>query len=424
MNLSSTTPGPTRNDAYLDVCLTNKPDLFQNIYVDGSLFNSDHDALIFDLSFPIIKKEVKPIKYRKYNKANTSLLNRFLSSIIPIISTQNYYLEDKYNHFIDNILASLNLYVPEKLVTKKDLRHNYPAHLKASIKKKAEIYRQLKTDKLKYKELYDSISLHIKIQTRNFHNKKQNAFITKNRDSIHKYLKKFKYTNNEIPVLYYNNSYITKSIDKSEIFADIFLENFSNTNMQYSHNNNENNQIPIIEDVDFDIIDIISFIKKLPNRNGTSPDNINYKILKIVLPSIAPFLSEIFRISLDSGILPDIWKESIIIPLFKKGEKSNPENYRPIALTCAICRVMEMVLNKYIVQFLLDNNLFSKDQYGFIKNRSTTTQLITTLEDWYDAIMGKKNIDCIYIDFKKAFDSVPHDLLINKLYRIGIRGKF
>nr|CAD2176174.1 unnamed protein product [Meloidogyne enterolobii] len=193
--------------------------------------------------------------------------------------------------------------------------------------------------------------------------------------------------------------------------------------MQYNHNNEDNNQIPVIEDVDFDIIDIINFIKKLPNRNGTSPDNINYKILKITLPSIAPFISEIFRISLDSGILPNIWKESLIIPLFKKGEKSNPENYRPIALTCAICRVMEMTLNKYIVQFLLDNNLFSNHQYGFIKKRSTTTQLITTLEDWYDAIMGKKNIDCIYIDFKKAFDSVPHDLLINKLYRIGIRGK-
>nr|CAD2209536.1 unnamed protein product [Meloidogyne enterolobii] len=193
--------------------------------------------------------------------------------------------------------------------------------------------------------------------------------------------------------------------------------------MQYEYNINDYNQVPIIEDVDFDITDIINIIKKLSNRNGTSPDNINYKILKIVLPSIAPFLLEIFRISLDSGILPNIWKESIIIPLFKKGEKSNPENYRPIALTCAICRVMEMVLNKYIVQFMHDNDLFSNDQFGFIKNRSTMTQLITTLEDWYDAIMGKKNIDCIYIDFKKAFDSVPHDLLINKLYRIGIRGK-
>nr|CAD2209245.1 unnamed protein product [Meloidogyne enterolobii] len=298
-----------------------------------------------------------------------------------------------------------------------------PAHLKASIKKKAEIYRLLKTDKIKYKELYDSISLHIKIQSRNFHNKKQNAYITKNINSIHKYLKRFKFTNNEIPVLYHNNRYITKSIDKSEIFADIFLENFSNTNMQYNHNINNSNQIFIIEDIDFDIIDIINFIKKLPNKNGTSPDNINYKILKIALPSIAPVLSEIFRISLDSGILPKIWKESIIMPLFKKGEKSNPENYRPIALTCALCRVMEMVLNKYIVQFLHDNNLFSDNQFGFIKNRSTTTQLITTLEDWYDAIMGKKNIDCVYIDFKKAFDSVPHDLLLNKLYKIGIRGK-
>uniref|UniRef100_A0A1I8BR38 Reverse transcriptase domain-containing protein n=1 Tax=Meloidogyne hapla TaxID=6305 RepID=A0A1I8BR38_MELHA len=310
---------------------------------------------------------------------------------------------------------------------KKDLTHDYPTHLKASIKKKAELYRLLKIDKLKYKEIYDSITLHIKIQTRNFHAKRQNAYITKNKNAIYKYINRFKFINNEIPVLYHNNKFITNAYDKAEIFANIFLENFSNINMQYNNNNNisDNNidHTAIIDDADFDLSDIIFVINKLPDKNGTSPDNINYEILKKILPSIAPFLLEIFRISLDSSIIPNIWKESIVIPLFKKGEKSNPENYRPIALTCSICRIMERILSKYIIQFLMDNNLLSNEQYGFIRNRSTTTQLISTLEDWYDAIMGKKNIDCIYIDFKKAFDSVPHDLLIIKLHKIGIRGK-
>uniref|UniRef100_A0A1I8BZF2 Reverse transcriptase domain-containing protein n=1 Tax=Meloidogyne hapla TaxID=6305 RepID=A0A1I8BZF2_MELHA len=276
-------------------------------------------------------------------------------------------------------------------------------------------------------EIYDSITLHIKIQTRNFHAKRQNAYITKNKNAIYKYINRFKFINNEIPVLYHNNKFITNAYDKAEIFANIFLENFSNINMQYNNNNNisDNNidHTAIIDDADFDLSDIIFVINKLPDKNGTSPDNINYKILKKILPSIAPFLLEIFRISLDSSIIPNIWKESIVIPLFKKGEKSNPENYRPIALTCSICRIMERILSKYIIQFLMDNNLLSNEQYGFIRNRSTTTQLISTLEDWYDAIMGKKNIDCIYIDFKKAFDSVPHDLLIIKLHKIGIRGK-
>lgn len=69
------------------------------------------------------------------------------------------------------------------------------------------------------------------------------------------------------------------------------------------------------------------------------------------------------------------------------------------------------------------NNLINENQFGFMQKRSTTTQFITTLEDWYDAMFKKKNIDCIFIDFKKAFDSVPHDLLLKKLYDIGIQGK-
>uniref|UniRef100_A0A1I8BL93 Endo/exonuclease/phosphatase domain-containing protein n=1 Tax=Meloidogyne hapla TaxID=6305 RepID=A0A1I8BL93_MELHA len=234
-NLTSITSGPTRNDAYLDLLLTNKPELIHNIYNDGSLFDSDHEALLFDFVFPRIKKENRSVKYRQYTKTNTHLLNITLSSIISAISPQNFYLEDKYNCFINNIQLFLNLFIPEKIITRKDLTHDYPTHLKASIKKKAELYRLLKIDKLKYKEIYDSITLHIKIQTRNFHAKRQNAYITKNKNAIYKYINRFKFINNEIPVLYHNNKFITNAYDKAEIFANIFLENFSNINMQYNN---------------------------------------------------------------------------------------------------------------------------------------------------------------------------------------------
>nr|CAD2170727.1 unnamed protein product [Meloidogyne enterolobii] len=88
-----------------------------------------------------------------------------------------------------------------------------------------------------------------------------------------------------------------------------------------------------------------------------------------------------------------------------------------------MCRIMEKILSKYITNFLMINNLINENHFGFMQKRSTTTQFITTLEDWYDAMFKKKNIDCIFIDFKKAFDSVPHDLLLKKLYDIGIQGK-
>nr|CAD2193483.1 unnamed protein product [Meloidogyne enterolobii] len=146
-------------------------------------------------------------------------------------------------------------------------------------------------------------------------------------------------------------------------------------------------------------------------------------MLKNISIILAPYLSELFRASLDEGIIPDIWKKSLVIPSFKKGEKSNPLNYRPISLTCCSCRIMEKILVKNIINFLENKKFFSSDQFGFIRRRSTTLQLVSSLEDWYEALFEKKNIDCIYIDFCKAFDSVPHKLLLDKLYACGIRGK-
>nr|CAD2185030.1 unnamed protein product [Meloidogyne enterolobii] len=84
---------------------------------------------------------------------------------------------------------------------------------------------------------------------------------------------------------------------------------------------------------------------------------------------------------------------------------------------------MEKIIANKIYDFMYRHKLISEHQFGFLRNRSTTSQLITTINDFSDAIENKKNIDCIYLDFQKAFDSVPHNLLIHKLQRIGIRGK-
>ena len=84
---------------------------------------------------------------------------------------------------------------------------------------------------------------------------------------------------------------------------------------------------------------------------------------------------------------------------------------------------MERILATSITEFLINNNLISEHQFGFLKKRSTTTQLITTCEDWFDAIAENKKIDCIYVDFQKAFDSIPINLLIQKISNMGIRGK-
>nr|CAD2181022.1 unnamed protein product [Meloidogyne enterolobii] len=220
--------------------------------------------------------------------------------------------------------------------------------------------------------------------------------------NIFNYMRKFKLIDNQIPAITFENKIINNSCDKSEVFAQLFQTSLCNINDLPTYNVNgfdSDNRKHILTDINFDITDVISILKKLPNKDGTSPDGISYKIIKNSYLILAPYLLDFFRISLDEGKIPNIWKKSIIIPIFKKGDKSNPENYRPVSITCCMCRIMEKILSKYITNFLMINNLINENHFGFMQKRSTTTQFITTLEDWYDAMFKKKNIDCIFIDF-------------------------
>ena len=94
--------------------------------------------------------------------------------------------------------------------------------------------------------------------------------------------------------------------------------------------------------------------------------------------------------------------------IFKKGEKKKPNNYRPVSLTSIPCKVMESIIRDQIMKHMKRNNLFSNKQFGFLDGRSTVLQLLIVLDKWTRTIDEGESIDCIYCDFKKAFDKVPH----------------
>ena len=131
----------------------------------------------------------------------------------------------------------------------------------------------------------------------------------------------------------------------------------------------------------------------------------------------------IFRQSLDEGKLPVDWKSANVTPIYKKGKKSNPLNYRPISLTSVPCKVMEKIIRNKIVDHLESNHLLSKHQHGFRSNRSCLTQLLEYFTEIHDIIDKGDPVDAIYLDCKKAFDTVPHKRLIEKLKSYGIVGK-
>ena len=126
-------------------------------------------------------------------------------------------------------------------------------------------------------------------------------------------------------------------------------------------------------------------------------------------------LSKIFEASLKSNKIPEQWKIARVSAIHKKGNRKLASNYRPVSITSIVCRVLETIIRNSMVEFMVSNNLLSDYQFGFVKGRSTTLQLLNVLNDWTNSLENKFATDCIYLDYQKAFDSVPHKRLISKL---------
>ena len=145
-------------------------------------------------------------------------------------------------------------------------------------------------------------------------------------------------------------------------------------------------------------------------------------MLKELSEELALPLCILFNKSLESGEVPEDWKTAVVTAIFKKGTRSDPGNYRPVSLTCVVCKVLESIVRDVLVNFMNSNKLYSPCQHGFRKQRSCITQLLEVMEDLTQLIEEKESIDIIYLDFKKAFDSVPHNRLLCKLKAYGING--
>ena len=166
--------------------------------------------------------------------------------------------------------------------------------------------------------------------------------------------------------------------------------------------------------------------KKLAELNRTkSPgfDEIHPHVLAELSEVLTEPLHIIFSSTIAESELPEDWKEARVTALFKKGDKKKVENYRPVSLTCIACKVLESIIRDDIISHMTSNNLISDRQYGFVKGRSTSLQLLKVLEEWTQILDRGGGIDCIYCDFQKAFDKVPYRRLMAKIWSYGIRGK-
>ncbi|RYE16175.1 MAG: reverse transcriptase family protein, partial [Sphingobacteriaceae bacterium] len=222
---------------------------------------------------------------------------------------------------------------------------------------------------------------------------------------------------NELPsVIEYNNETASTDESKAQLFAEYFKNQYTACDdIDLDELLNECTNDPF--EIEISEPDVLKALQSMKVNKGSGPDGISPHILKNCAQTLAKPLSVLFCKSLEQGIVPDSLKTSRIRPVFKSGSKNNAANYRPIVIIPSIAKVFETVIYDKIGAYV--NGKVIQNQHGFVKNRSTTTNLMQTLNYTFEAMTKKQMAIILYTDFEKAFDRVNHRILLQKLARFG-----
>ena len=169
-------------------------------------------------------------------------------------------------------------------------------------------------------------------------------------------------------------------------------------------------------------VEIESLLNACDHKKACGHDNLPVKLLSDGAQYISTPLAHIFNLSLKLGLFPDSLKVARVSPVYKKGDRDQPGNYRPISVLSILSKIFEKLVNKRLITFLSNNDVLYKHQYGFRENHSTklaVINLINQLVRFQDE--GKVTVG-VFIDFAKAFDTINHSILISKMHTYGIRG--
>lgn len=170
------------------------------------------------------------------------------------------------------------------------------------------------------------------------------------------------------------------------------------------------------------LIEVNNIISSLKNTSSTGWDGISSLLLKKCIGILGPPITHLCNLCLTSGVFPTLLKESIVIPIFKSGDRDGITNYRPISLLSTLAKILEKLINTRLVNYLEANNLLAGNQYGFRAKKSTVDAIGNLVTQVADNLDKKQKCIGVFLDLAKAFDTVSVPLLLRKLESFGVRG--
>jgi len=399
---------------------------------------SDHYSVIMalELKNKLLSHNNNVYKTINYNKLNVLLKLESWSELYYNINVNKC-----FDIFIHTILHAINSSTTFKKANAKNkhIQEWMTMGLLCSVRKKQALSLKVKkhpnNDKLrsyyvKYKNIFTSI---LRITKNNFYKKKFNDIsyspkltwkliteltLSKNKNSNH------------IKSLMHNNEHIIPSEDPVRA-SNVFNMFFTNIGINLANKIKNSNQhfVETNTDVDFDMYfneeinkpEIIKIINNLKDDTAAGFDGISVKTIKSIAVNIIEPLIYIYNLSISKCTFPDKLKIAIIKPLFKHGDATNINNYRPISMISNFAKILEKIIKLRLVVYLEKNKLLSKNQFGFRPGLSTENALYSASNFIYNALDSSKKTMAIFLDLAKAFDTVNHNELCNILPSFGLK---
>ena len=412
-----------------DLLFTSFENNITNLVHDAPLGKSDHVTLTCQLNTDLKPVVLKKVSYN-YNKADyqkmKTMLNRDWESILSNKDTQEIsdILAEAYDKAVDECIPKFK---QRNSDIKKPLWMNQNAFRKVK-RKYSSWCRYLNTKQSQtYKEYITKRN-----ESTKENKKARKEFETKlakecrtNQKAVWHYMKTMNRVASRVPKLKKPDGTFTSS--DTEI-ANALNQQYSSVFTKEDTSNMPNIPLkPLItaELQAFNITedDVLKELIALQPNKSPGVDGVHPRVLKELSEELVKPITILLKKSLESESLPTHWLQAVVTPIFKKGSKSIPENYRPVSLTCILCKILEKIIVKIIIQHIKDNELANLRQHGFTKGKSTTTNLLEVLNVWSEALMHGIPVDVLFLDFFKAFDVVPHLRLLKQLSSFGITGK-